>query len=84
MVFDVDIERIKELKNNHDKTGEISSNELAANQKINFTSNVENICDADVYIVTVPTPIDNAKRPDINPIKKACQSIGNSIKKERN
>ena len=79
--FDVDIERIKELKNNHDKTGEISSNELAASQKINFTSNVENICDADVYIVTVPTPIDNAKRPDINPIKKACQSIGNSIKK---
>ncbi len=78
--FDVDLERIEELINNNDKTGEISSLELQENKKIFFTSNINDLYHADVYIVTVPTPIDNAKRPDINPIKKACESIGNSIK----
>ena len=79
--FDIDKQRIKDLKNNFDKTGEISSIDLEANKNIRFTYDIDDIQSSDVYIVTVPTPIDNAKRPDINPIKNACKSIGSSIKK---
>ena len=79
--FDVDTQRIKDLKNNFDKTGEISSSELEANKQIIFTSDNKDIYSSDVFIVTVPTPIDKAKRPDIKPIKNACMSIGKAIKK---
>ena len=78
--FDIDKQRINELENNYDKTGEISYKELKDNKEIFFTSNIKDLYSADVYIVTVPTPIDEAKSPDINPLKKACESIGSSIK----
>ena len=78
--FDIDNRRINELQNEYDKTGEISSDELKKNKRILFTSNKEDLLFSDVYIVTVPTPIDEGKRPDINPLKKACQSIGFIIK----
>jgi len=81
--FDINIKRINSLKKNIDKTGEINSLdllELKKNKKILFTSEESFLSSADVYIVTVPTPIDEAKRPDINPIKMACKTIGKSIK----
>ena len=53
---------------------------LKKNKKVLFTSNTKDLHFSDVFIVTVPTPIDEAKRPDINPLKKACQSIGYIIK----
>ena len=81
--FDIDINRINSLKKNIDITGEINSSELLElreKKKIFFTFDQSYLCSADVYIVTVPTPIDEAKKPDINPIKMACKTIGASIK----
>ena len=77
--FDLEAKRIDSLKNNIDINGEITTNELKDNKHIIFTSDESELNSADVYIVTVPTPIDNAKRPDLNPIKMACQSIGRAI-----
>ena len=77
--FDLDKERINSLKNNFDITGEITSNELKENKHVIFTSDESDLKSADVFIVTVPTPIDEAKRPDIKPIKMACETIGKAI-----
>ncbi|KAA0259004.1 nucleotide sugar dehydrogenase [Deferribacter autotrophicus] len=78
--FDIKKERIEELKNGKDSTGEVSSEELK-NISIKYTANPEDLKNASFYIVTVPTPIDEHKNPDLTPLVKASETIGKYLKK---
>ena len=66
--FDIDQNRIDQLKNGIDSTQEISSDEATSLSKITFTKELDDIYDSDVFIVTVPTPIDSQKIPDLKPL----------------
>jgi UDP-N-acetyl-D-galactosamine dehydrogenase len=79
--FDVNERRIKELKSGHDSTLEVSPEELQQASHITYTSNLEDTRSCSIYIVTVPTPIDKAKRPDLTPLIKASQSVGSVLSK---
>ena len=73
--FDLNKERVKDLKNNIDKTGEISSRELIESKNLIITCEEHKLFEADILIVTVPTPINISKQPDLNPLKKACETV---------
>lgn len=79
--FDINSTRIKELENGIDKTLEVELEDLKAATGLTFTDNVEAISDAQIYIITVPTPIDHAKQPDLTPLRKSSESIGKVLKK---
>lgn len=79
--FDIKKERIKELLDGSDSTLEVSASELKSSTYLTFSSSEEDIGSANVYIVTVPTPIDEHRQPDLNPLIKASELIGRSIKK---
>ena len=74
--FDTDPVRIGELRDGVDRTGEIDGSELAASTMLTFTSDPEAIRAASIYIVTVPTPIDADKRPDLAPLLEATELVG--------
>jgi UDP-N-acetyl-D-galactosamine dehydrogenase len=78
--FDIRPERIDELRSHKDSTLEVSAEELKQSRNLKFSSGLEDIGLCDVYIVTVPTPIDAAKRPDLSPLVKASESIGKVLK----
>ncbi len=77
--FDLNKKRIDELKKGFDRTNEVDNKDLKSNSKILFTSEPENLSDAKVYIVTVPTPIDEFNVPDLDPLKSASKIIGQHI-----
>ena len=79
--FDINAQRIGALKNGHDTTLEVSDEELAESEKLVFSADAATLADCNVYIVTVPTPIDEHKRPDLNPLIKASETIGKTLKK---
>mgnify|MGYP001815812027 FL=1 len=79
--FDVNSRRIAELRAGNDVTLEVEPAELEASSNLSFTESVEEIADADVYIVTVPTPIDEHKRPDLGPVAAACETVGRVLSK---
>jgi UDP-N-acetyl-D-galactosamine dehydrogenase len=87
--FDINQKRINELTKGQDHTLEVSASELNAVLKqsetpdigLFLTSNLAEIADANVYIVTVPTPIDDHKRPDLSPLISASKTIGGVLKK---
>ncbi len=79
--FDINQNRIKELKEGIDRTLELNKEELAAAKHLKFTSTKEDIANAHIYIVTVPTPIDIHKKPDLSPLEKASELIGGILKK---
>jgi len=79
--FDINESRIAELKSGVDKTKESSQAEIAAAKHLTFSSNVEDLRACQVYIVTVPTPIDQFKAPDLGPLKKASAMLGKVLKK---
>ena len=74
--FDINERRIAELRAGRDSTREADASELAEATNLEFTSNTAEIADANVYIVTVPTPIDEHKRPDLRPLIGASETIG--------
>jgi len=74
--FDINTTRIKELKEGKDNTLEVSPKELKLSANLTYTTEPELIKDCNVYIVTVPTPIDKHKRPDLTPLIKASETIG--------
>jgi UDP-N-acetyl-D-galactosamine dehydrogenase len=78
--LDIDPRRIEELKDGYDRTNEVSLEDLKAANALDFTSNITEIEQADVYIVTVPTPIDDAKKPDLTLLEKASSSVGLVLK----
>jgi UDP-N-acetyl-D-galactosamine dehydrogenase len=81
--FDINKERVDELKNGFDRTLELSDVQLAeVKSKIIFSDILDDIRQCNVFIVTVPTPIDSSNHPDLTPLIKSSQMIGEVIKKE--
>ena len=86
--FDINNSRIENLNHGKDDTGEIETTDL--NKVLNkenqgekglfLTSDISNMSIADIYIVTVPTPIDESKKPDLGPLLKASETIGKVLK----
>ncbi|MFA6144198.1 MAG: nucleotide sugar dehydrogenase [Sulfurimonas sp.] len=82
--FDISQWRIDELRAGHDRTLELNEVQLkeALTNGMEFTLNIEDIKDCNIFIVTVPTPIDKNKRPDLTPLIKASETIGKVLKKD--
>ena len=81
--YDIDESRIKELIDGNDKTLEVENSILQeVKSNIEFTSNYENIRDCNIFIVTVPTPIDSENRPDLTPLVQASKIVGGVLKKD--
>jgi len=78
--FDINRPRIDELKSGHDHTLEVSDEELAEADKLSYTADIEEIKSCNIYIVTVPTPINEYKQPDLSPLEKASALLGKVIK----
>lgn len=79
--FDINKERIAELKNGIERTKEVEPDELKAAHKLSFSSDTKDLADVNVFIVTVPTPIDNYKNPDLRPLESASRTVGGALKK---
>ena len=78
--FDINSQRLEELRHGFDRTNETSREELKEAQLLEFTSDPGQLADADVFVVTVPTPIDSSKRPDLTPLQKASATVGRALK----
>lgn len=78
--FDINHARIVALQAGHDATLEVSDEELGQAQGLRYSANVEDLRACNVFIVTVPTPIDQHKRPDLTPLVKASETIGKVLK----
>ncbi|MDQ9998572.1 Vi polysaccharide biosynthesis UDP-N-acetylglucosamine C-6 dehydrogenase TviB [Acinetobacter baumannii] len=79
--LDIDQKRILELQNGHDHTLEVTSDELKYVEHLSYTANIEHLQSSNFFIVTVPTPIDDFKQPDLTPLIKASRSIAKVLKK---
>ncbi len=79
--FDINAERISALRDGQDQTREVEAAELAEARHLVFTSEPEELRTAGIFIVTVPTPIDAHKRPDLTPLIKASETVGKVLKK---
>ena len=79
--FDVKQDRVDELRRGHDSTLETTPEELAAATRLACTTRLADLKECRVFIVTVPTPIDEYKRPDLTPLVKASESVGQVLKK---
>ena len=79
--FDINAGRIDALRIGQDATQEVSADELAAAEHLTFTSDPADLAAASIYIVTVPTPIDAHKRPDLTPLIKASETLGRVLKR---
>jgi len=79
--FDINTNRIEDLKNHIDHTNEASKEQLRIADQLKFSSDLNDIANCNVYVVTVPTPIDEYKTPDLNPLKGASKMIGGILKK---
>ena len=78
--FDINATRVEQLRAGRDITLDVDSDELAAAGRLRFSATLDDIRGCHVYIVTVPTPIDAAKRPDLTPLIKASEALGQVIK----
>jgi UDP-N-acetyl-D-galactosamine dehydrogenase len=79
--FDINQHRIDQLKGGNDFTLETTTEELAASTLLTFTTNIDHLLGCNCFIVTVPTPIDDFKRPDLTPLIKASETVGKVLKK---
>lgn len=79
--FDINSKRIEELKNGEDHTKEASKEQLQSASNLSFHSDLNSIKNCNVYIVTVPTPIDTFKKPDLKPLEDASKMLGTIIKR---
>ncbi|MCF7981148.1 MAG: Vi polysaccharide biosynthesis UDP-N-acetylglucosamine C-6 dehydrogenase TviB [Pseudomonadales bacterium] len=77
--FDVNSARISELKKGIDSTLEVDSNDFASAKMLTFSDNLETLRECNFYIVTVPTPIDRHRQPDLTPLRAASKTIGGVI-----
>ncbi|MGE0109526.1 MAG: nucleotide sugar dehydrogenase [Bdellovibrionales bacterium] len=78
--FDIDEKRVVALNEAYDWTGEVARDELAQTSG-KMTANMDDMLESDIFIVTVPTPIDRSKRPDLSPVLSACRMMGAVLKK---
>ena len=81
--FDSNNLRIRELLSNHDRTGETNPDELANVKNLIFTEKKELLKKADVFIVTVPTPINKQKEPDLSFLKKSLQNYWSDLEEQK-
>ena len=79
--FDINQARIDALKTGHDATLEVSDEELAEATGLSYSANLQDLAACNTFIVTVPTPIDEHKQPDLTPLVKASETIGKVLKK---
>lgn len=79
--FDSNKDRVSQLKNSQDLNLEISSDEFKQSVNLSFTNNIDDIKDCKIFIVAIPTPIDDKNKPDLSLLKKCCSMIGTLIKK---
>ena len=78
--FDINSIRINELKAGIDRTMEINPEELIQAQKLNFTNDIDDLAEANCFIITVPTPIDSNKQPNLKPLRSASELVGQILK----
>ena len=79
--FDINATRIGELQSHVDRTLEVSGDELAATTLLTFSADAADLATCNVFIVTVPTPIDASKRPDLGPLEAASRTVGRAIRR---
>jgi UDP-N-acetyl-D-glucosamine/UDP-N-acetyl-D-galactosamine dehydrogenase len=79
--FDINQLRIDELNNGHDRTQEMTSEELKSLKYLSFSTDKEQLKTCNIFIVTVPTPIDKYKKPDLTPLISASRTVGKALKK---
>ena len=79
--FDINQARVAELQGGKDHTLECSPEQLKASEHLRFSSQLDDLRDCGIFIVTVPTPVDDAHRPDLTPLVKASQTVGSVLKK---
>ena len=79
--FDINQARIDELRAGHDSTLEVSDEEMRDAKGLRYSASPQDLAACNTYIVTVPTPIDEHKQPDLTPLIKASQTIGKVLKK---
>ncbi|MBJ9937537.1 Vi polysaccharide biosynthesis UDP-N-acetylglucosamine C-6 dehydrogenase TviB [Acinetobacter pittii] len=79
--FDINQKRIDELKSGQDHTLEVTSEELQQSQYLSFSANLDELKQSNFFIVTVPTPVDQVNRPDLTPLRKASETVGQALKK---
>ena len=79
--FDINDSRIDDLKKGIDHTNEATTEQLRSAIQLTFSANISDIKDCNIYIVTVPTPIDEFKTPDLNPLRDASKMLGEILKK---
>jgi UDP-N-acetyl-D-galactosamine dehydrogenase len=79
--FDINAARIAELNDRRDSTLEVTQAALGAAEYLSYTSSPEDIADCGIFIVTVPTPIDNANRPNLTPLIRASETVGNVMQR---
>ena len=80
--FDINKKRIEELREFKDRTLETTTEEMKQATHLQLTDNIDHLSDVNVYIITVPTPIDQHKRPDLRPLISASESVGKVLKKD--
>ncbi|AXX90528.1 Vi polysaccharide biosynthesis protein VipA/TviB [Arcobacter suis] len=82
--FDINEPRVNELRSGYDRTLELTDDEVkeSISNGMIYSTNMDDIKDCNIYIVTVPTPIDSSNRPDLTPLIKSSQTIGKVLKKE--
>ncbi|MDN6260982.1 nucleotide sugar dehydrogenase [Staphylococcus simulans] len=78
--FDINPKRIKELKENHDRTNEVTTEDLKVSD-VEFTDSIDTLSQADFIIVAVPTPINKHNQPDLTPLISASKTVGKALKK---
>lgn len=79
--FDINVSRINELKQGIDRTLELSEEQIKSSTFMRYTNSIEDIKGSNIFIITVPTPIDKFKRPDLTPLIKASETVGKALKK---
>ena len=77
--FDINAKRVAELQQGHDHTLEVSADKLRGSAQLQFSDNPADLSGCNVFIVTVPTPIDEYKRPDLRPLEAASRTVGQAI-----
>ncbi len=79
--FDIKTDRIAELKSGNDSTLECSTAELQASKKLKYSANTRDLARCNVFIITVPTPVDRHNRPDLTPLERSSETVGKVLKK---
>lgn len=78
--FDIDERRVERLRRGEDGNGETTADEIASARRLSFTADVQRLRECDVFVVTVPTPVDEHKRPDFTPLIQASRTIGSVLR----